>query len=408
MAKQMWRVLRYPVLVLVGLLVLAGIAFLVWQVPSALYEYVDNEKDRAAAEASTRTGMIAGLAGLAALGSLAITARTYQLSQQGQITERYTKAIEQLGSDKLDVRLGGIYALERIAYDSKRDHPTVVEMLSAFVRERTDPTRTEKLTMTDVVSAVLLWSRRLFSAPIRPTPATDVRIALTVLGRLPQRKGVRRADLSGAVLINADLLKEEAVSLSGARLVETNLSGARLDFVNLSRARLVEANLSGASLVLTDLSGAVLDKANLSGAVLIEAKLPGARLINANLSGALLPSVNLSSAVVGSANLSHARLDDANLSGAQGIMANLSDARLDRANLSGAMLFGADLSGARLDKTDLSSATLSEAKGLTQDQINVARGNAKTILPEGLHHPWRSTGGEPLDSSLPETSLVGD
>ena len=35
---------------------------------------------------------------------------TYRLTQQGQITERYTKAIEQLGSDKLDVRLGGIRA----------------------------------------------------------------------------------------------------------------------------------------------------------------------------------------------------------------------------------------------------------------------------------------------------------
>jgi hypothetical protein len=26
------------------------------------------------------------------------------------VTDRYTKAIEQLGSDKLDVRIGGIYA----------------------------------------------------------------------------------------------------------------------------------------------------------------------------------------------------------------------------------------------------------------------------------------------------------
>jgi hypothetical protein len=99
-------------------------------------------------------------------------------------------------------------------------------MLSAFVRERTDPTRTDKPTVTDVVSAVLLWARRLFSAPIRPTPATDVRIALTVLGRLPQRKWVRRADLSGAVLVNADLLKEEGdVNLSGARLVVASQVG---------------------------------------------------------------------------------------------------------------------------------------------------------------------------------------
>ena len=38
------------------------------------------------------------------------------------MTDRYTKAIEQLGSDKLDVRIGGIYALERIALDSDKDH----------------------------------------------------------------------------------------------------------------------------------------------------------------------------------------------------------------------------------------------------------------------------------------------
>jgi hypothetical protein len=40
-------------------------------------------------------------------------------SLRGHIADRYTKATEQLGSDKLDVHLGGIHALERIAVDSK-------------------------------------------------------------------------------------------------------------------------------------------------------------------------------------------------------------------------------------------------------------------------------------------------
>ncbi len=34
--------------------------------------------------------------------------RTHELTEQGQVTDRYTKAIEQLGSEKLDVRVGGI------------------------------------------------------------------------------------------------------------------------------------------------------------------------------------------------------------------------------------------------------------------------------------------------------------
>jgi hypothetical protein len=74
-------------------------------------------------------------AGLFAAAALLFTARNFTLSREGQVTDRYTKAVEQLGSDKLDVRIGGIYALERVARDSARDHPTVMEVLSAFVRE---------------------------------------------------------------------------------------------------------------------------------------------------------------------------------------------------------------------------------------------------------------------------------
>lgn len=51
--------------------------------------------DRASAESTTRAALIAGLAGLVAVGSLAVTARTYRLSLQGQLTDRYTKAVEQ-------------------------------------------------------------------------------------------------------------------------------------------------------------------------------------------------------------------------------------------------------------------------------------------------------------------------
>src|ERR1035441_3413443 len=89
-----------------------------------------------------RTQLLTLGAGVFAAGALVYTTRnftlsrrTYQLTEQGQVTDRYTRAIEQLGSDKLDVRIGGIYALERIARDSARDHPTVMEVLAAFIRE---------------------------------------------------------------------------------------------------------------------------------------------------------------------------------------------------------------------------------------------------------------------------------
>src|SRR6516165_152732 len=89
--------------------------------------------------------VIVGIAGFWA--NVRNTNKLAGLTEQGQLTDRYTKAIEQLGSDKLDVRIGGIYALERVARDSVSYHPTVMEVLAAFIRERShepwpDPERT--------------------------------------------------------------------------------------------------------------------------------------------------------------------------------------------------------------------------------------------------------------------------
>ena len=56
-------------------------------------------------------------------------------TRAGQIADRYSRAVEQLGSTTVDVTMGGIYALERIAHESKDDHPTVMEVLSACIRE---------------------------------------------------------------------------------------------------------------------------------------------------------------------------------------------------------------------------------------------------------------------------------
>ena len=87
---SMSRKVRYAALGLVVLLGLVVVVLLVWLAPPALYKDVGIEPAREGAEASTRTGLIAGLAGLAALVGLAFTARTYRLAEQGHLTDRYT------------------------------------------------------------------------------------------------------------------------------------------------------------------------------------------------------------------------------------------------------------------------------------------------------------------------------
>jgi uncharacterized protein YjbI with pentapeptide repeats len=175
--------------------------------------------------------------------------------------------------------------------------------------------------------------------------------AMLGFGPLHRPFNLWRANLSGQWLVNEDLWK--------ANLVLANLSGATLN----------GANLSGAILGGTNLSGAILGGTNLSGAKLSGAKLGGADLGDANLSGANLSGANLSGAKLGGADLGDANLYGANLSGA---------------DLGGTNLSGADLRGANLGGADLSFADLSEAKNLTQTQLDEACGNSYTKLREGL------------------------
>jgi uncharacterized protein YjbI with pentapeptide repeats len=51
-----------------------------------------------------------------------------------RITELYTRAADQLGSDKAPVRLAGLYALERLAQDTARLRQTIVNVICAYLR----------------------------------------------------------------------------------------------------------------------------------------------------------------------------------------------------------------------------------------------------------------------------------
>src|SRR5208337_4549874 len=159
------------------------------------------------------------------------------------------KAIEQLGSDKLDVRIGSIYALERVARDSPPDHPAVMEVLAAFIREHShEQWRPPEPTTDD------LQPRR--------TTRPDVQTAITVIGRRNVSYDLGRIDLTGARLTG--------VNLTGARLISADLTGARLTSADLIGADLTGAYLSGADLTGVNLTGADSSTAYLAGAEYLE------------------------------------------------------------------------------------------------------------------------------------------
>src|SRR5262249_5217227 len=227
------------------------------------------------------------LTATAAVAALFLTRQTIQQGQQGQITDRYNAAITNLGSSNIEVRLGGIYALQRLMQDSRRDESTVFSVLCAFVRDQASPEK---------------------------KPATDILAALLVIGtREKPREEPLGCDFSGADLSGVDLAGADLIRTS---LHDADLTGAILDNAFLVRADLISAKLGNAHLNGVYAPNALLADAKLGGAHLRSANLVGANLVGATLIGADLTGADLSHADLSAANLTGATLDLAHVDGA--------------------------------------------------------------------------------------------
>jgi uncharacterized protein YjbI with pentapeptide repeats len=347
--------------------------------------------DRTKAINEVRATLLQGIGGTVILLGAYFTYRQLQtgreqlqIAQQGQVIERFTRAIDQLGHAEADVRLGGIYALERIANDSPDDRATIAEVLTAFVRGHSPwPPR--------------LPGQYVADAPIKEVPelqvrAPDVQAALTVLARRqtsPKHSryldlhatDLRKAALVGANFMRADLANANlqgtdlfGALLQGAHLKRAILLGARLAFGQLQEAHLNFAFLREADLYRANLRGADLDFAWLEGADLSGAQLQGVVHLNsANLQGATLISAQLQGV-----NLNGVHLEGVDLYGAHLQGANLSFSQLQGANFNGVDLQEANLNFADLQGTNLSGAQLQSA------QFRNADADLKTIWPEGF------------------------
>jgi Pentapeptide repeats (8 copies) len=188
--------------------------------------------------------------------------RTIQITRQGQITERFTRAIELLGSEKQDVRVGAIYALERIAWDSREDHAQIMEVLTAFARERAPwPPKPSGETQTTEVTQTRAGLHR------SKEPDTDVQAVVAVLGRRDADRTPYRLDLSFTDFEAGKFAKgnhgnfQKAI-LRGTRLKRAELRGTLLGGANFEGADLQKAHLEGAQLEAAE----NLEKADLHGA----------------------------------------------------------------------------------------------------------------------------------------------
>ena len=253
---------RQALLWLVAIAAIAGFLVLfLWVVPAWLTMRPSlTGADRQKAISDARLGIASVLAVLGTAGGFAYTIQTYRLSRQGQTSDRYIKAIEQLSNENSDIRIGGIYALYQTTKDAHEYRDTAIEVLSAYIRNRAPwpepltPTSQIPLPAAGQVDSILLQS--------------DTRNALTVLRYLVQAVDKSGLDLSHSNLAGADLIE--------MFLVDATLTGA-----NLSGAKLNKADMRGA-----DLRGSELRNVELYGANLADARLNRGQITEATLSNA--------------------------------------------------------------------------------------------------------------------------
>lgn len=317
--------------------VLLGVVFvlLLWKVPewqatratdiTVPRERVELENELRRTLATVIAGIVVLFSGFVAWRNMRLLQEGQATAREGQITERFTRAIEQLGathgdgSPRLEVRLGGVYALERIARESATDHGPVIEILTAYVREHAPATGTppgnEGAGEPRVGAAEAGPEQR--RDPERPR--ADVQAVLTVIGRRTRSYGhgeIQPLDLAGTDLRGTQLQKAELqnAKLQGAHLQGANLGEANLQYANLREANLQYANLAFANLQFADLAEAQLQNAKLQGAQLQLAHLSGARLELARLHGA-----DLQTAYLQNANLQGADLRETDLRNTTGL-----------------------------------------------------------------------------------------
>jgi uncharacterized protein YjbI with pentapeptide repeats len=334
---------KYPRIWICLIILLAAIS-LIWLPYWQVSQFgINNATENATLQNQYRITIAQILGGVAvafgiyfAWGNLKVTQDNLKVAQEGQITERFTRAIDQFGAtDKLgnpaiEIRLGGIHALGRIATESKKDCWPIMEILTAYIRNHS-PGELSKLEIKDIEC-----DEGSFEKEDPVNLSHDIEAILTVIRRSKQ-------------FLIPTSEEQHHLDLHNTYLYQAYLQTAYLERVNFS-----DSYLSCATLEDANLQNAYLQSTNLKGAYLKEAKLQNADLENANLQIANLKEANLKEA-------------------------NLQDVDLQRANLTGADLTRANLRG----------ANLKEAKNLTVDQLSKVKTLYNAKLDEELLIPLK-------------------
>jgi uncharacterized protein YjbI with pentapeptide repeats len=265
-----------------------------------------------------------------------------QAAEDKQITERYSKAIEQLGKQEYYVQLGAIYSLERIAKDSDKDYWNIIEVLTTYIREESQKSYSQSL-----------------------------QAALTVIIRRNKNYGLGEELPINFTKVNLKNLDLTGVDLKGANFSEANLEGA-----NFSKTNLEGANFSKASLRNANFSEANLQNVDFRQTLLFGVNFSYANLKNANFQERYIININFSNANLSNANFVNAITWDEEEIDNNYYIQQYFDEECGY-NSSTEIFYETNFDGAILSNTNLEFANLKAATNLTEEQLKLAKGRDK-------------------------------
>ncbi|CUX20999.1 pentapeptide repeat-containing protein [Agrobacterium fabrum] len=170
----------------------------------------------------------------------------------------------------------------------------------------------------------------------------------------------------------------DSAMLYGTDFTYTDLRGSSLKGANLEKAKLIRTALGEANL-----QGANLTKVEAYRSDFSAADATNAKFVNAEMQRTKFEKTKLDGTDFTKAELGRADFEGASLNGSKFSLTNLSRARFGGATLGGPV----DFTSAFLLLTRIEGVDLSTATGLDQKQIDIACGDAKTKLPNGLTAP---------------------
>ncbi|MFJ9661559.1 pentapeptide repeat-containing protein [Streptomyces griseoflavus] len=221
------RILSWRVVILFFLATCGITALTTWALVTATdAKSADDAKIAAVKINAIRTGLSVGVGAGGAM-ALLLAARKQWLSERSQahqedvahsdimdaterrITDLYGKAVDQLGSDKAAVRIGGIFALDRLAQANPGHRQTIVDVMCAYLRMPFDIPQELDLASTTAYA---------IQGAAENEGQQEIQVRLTAQNLLRRRLSKKSAE-------TGDHWGDLRIDLTGATLITLNLSG---------------------------------------------------------------------------------------------------------------------------------------------------------------------------------------